>query len=88
MVWHKRDKEIFYFDTYGIQPPQNLIRYLKDPIVYNTESLQPKDQVFCGHVFIHVEATIVMKQVVWSSRAADKVCPRPRARTQLHRVFL
>ena len=54
VAWYKKDKEKFYFDSYGIQPPRELVEYLKDPILYNTERLQPKDQVFCGHLCLFV----------------------------------
>jgi len=54
VAWYKRDKEKFYFDSYGIQPPRELVEYLKDHILYNTERLQPKDQVFCGHLCLYV----------------------------------
>jgi len=54
VAWHKRGRKTFYFDSYGIRPPLELINYLKDSILYNTERLQPKDQVFCGHLCIFV----------------------------------
>ena len=38
----------------AIQPPRELVQYLKDFILYNTEILQPKDQVFCGHLCLYV----------------------------------
>ena len=40
----------YYFDSFGIQPPVELVEYLKPPIFYNTEEVQPRDQVFCGHL--------------------------------------
>ena len=43
-----------YFDSYGIQPPNELVEYLHSPILYNTEQIQPKDQVFCGHLCLYV----------------------------------
>ena len=54
VVWSRAGKNKFYFDSYGIQPPLELVEYLKDPILYNTERLQPKDQVFCGHLCLYV----------------------------------
>ena len=54
MAWSRAGKNKFYFDSYGIQPPLELVEYLKDPILYNTERLQPKDQVFCGHLCLYV----------------------------------
>ena len=36
----KKGKEKFYFDSYGVQPPSELIAYLKSPIFYNSERVQ------------------------------------------------
>ena len=46
----KKDNEKFYFDSYGVQPPSELIAYLKSPIFYNSERVQQNDEVFCGHL--------------------------------------
>ena len=35
--WFKKGKNKFYFDSYGVQPPNELIAYLKSPIFYNSE---------------------------------------------------
>jgi len=37
--WSRAGKNKFYFDSYGIQPPLELVEYLKDPILYNTGRL-------------------------------------------------
>jgi len=52
--WSRAGKNKFYFDSYGIQPPLELVEYLKNPILYNTERLQPTNQVFCGHLCLYV----------------------------------
>ena len=44
----------YYFDSYDIQPPKELKRYLRSPIFYNTEQIQPKQEVFCGHMCLCV----------------------------------
>ena len=54
VAWYKNGDEKNYFDSYGLQPPNELIDYLKSPILYNTEQLQPYDQVFCGHLCLYV----------------------------------
>ena len=54
VAWSRAGKNKFYFDSYGIQPPLELVEYLKNPILYNTERLQPKDQVLCGHLCLYV----------------------------------
>ena len=46
----KKGKEKFYFDNYGLQPPSELIAYLKSPIFYNSKHVQQNGEVFCGHL--------------------------------------
>jgi len=53
-TWFKNDNEKHYFDSFRIQPPLELVEYLKPPIYYNTEEVQPRDQVFCGHLCLYV----------------------------------
>ena len=50
VMWFKKGKKKFYFDSYGVQPPSELIVYLKLPIFYNSERVQQDDEVFCGHL--------------------------------------
>ena len=47
-------KKKIYFDTYGNQPPREIIKYLGDDINYNTDQVQPRGEVFCGHLCLHV----------------------------------
>ena len=54
VAWYKNGDEKNYFDSYGLQPPNELIDYLHSPILYNTERVQPYDQVFCGHLCLYV----------------------------------
>ena len=54
VLWYRKNNKNFYFDSYGIQPPLELRQYLKSPIFYNTEKIQPKGEVFCGHLCLHV----------------------------------
>ena len=37
VMWFKNGKDKFYFNSYGVQPPSELIAYLKSPIFYNSE---------------------------------------------------
>ena len=50
VMWFKTGKDKFYFDSYGVQPPSELIAYLKSPILYNSERVQQNGEVFCGHL--------------------------------------
>lgn len=54
VCWYKSREGKWYFDSYGLQPPNELIEYLKSPIFYNTERVQQADQVFCGHLCLYV----------------------------------
>lgn len=51
--WFKHNNQKFYFDSYGLQPPNELVRYLKSPVKYSTEQLQ-KSGVWCGHICLYV----------------------------------
>ena len=46
----QKDKDKFYFDSYGGQPPSELIAYLKSPIFYNSERVEENCEVFCSHL--------------------------------------
>ena len=48
IMWFKKDKDKFYFDSYGVQTPCELI--LKAPIFYNSERVQQNGEVFCDHL--------------------------------------
>ena len=54
VAWYKNGKTKIYFDSYGVQPPLEVIDYLKRPIRYNTDQLQPAGEVFCGHLCLYV----------------------------------
>ena len=54
VAWYKNGKTKIYFDSYGVQPPLEVIDYLKRPIHYNTDQLQPAGEVFCGHLCLYV----------------------------------
>ena len=54
VAWYKNSKNKIYFDSYGVQPPIEVINYLGNPIRYNTDQVQPVGQVFCGHLCLYV----------------------------------
>ena len=60
VMWFKKGKDKFYFDGYGVQPPRELIAYLKSPIFYNGERVQQNDEVFCRHLCL-----FALKQPSW-----------------------
>ena len=52
--WYKNGSTKFYFDSFGLEPPTEIMSYLKPGIRYNTEQVQPRDQVFCGHLCLYM----------------------------------
>ena len=48
------DNDNFYFDSFGVQPPNELIEYFSSPILYNTERVQPDGEAICGHLCLFV----------------------------------
>ena len=44
-----------YFDSYGLDPPQELARYLNCPIKTQTFQLQGPNDVICGHLCLFVQ---------------------------------
>ena len=54
VMWFKNGKDKFYFDSYGVQPPRELIVYLRSPIFYNSDRVQQNGAVFCGHLCLFV----------------------------------
>ena len=43
-----------YFDSFGIQPPREIVKYLKSPILYNTYQIQDYNDSNCGEWCLHV----------------------------------
>lgn len=54
VCWYKNNEVNYYFDSFGVQPPNELIKYLASPLLYNTEKIQSDDQVICGHLCLYV----------------------------------
>ena len=54
VAWYKNGKNKIYFDSYGVQPPIEVINYLGKLTRYNTDQVQPVGQVFCGHLCLYV----------------------------------
>ena len=55
VAWYKNGKDKTYFDSYGIQPPKEVIKYLGKGINYNTDQIQPRVEVFWASVFICIK---------------------------------
>ena len=46
VAWYKNGKNKIYCDSYGVQPPIEVIYYLGKPIYYNTDQVQPVGEYF------------------------------------------
>ena len=54
VAWYKNKGTKYYFDSYGIQPPEEMHKYLKSPILYNSIQIQELGDYICGHLCIYV----------------------------------
>ena len=54
VAWLKRGNDKFYFDSFGLPPPNELDKYLGSDIFYPTQQIQPRQEVFCSHLCLHV----------------------------------
>jgi hypothetical protein len=52
--WFKSGREKYYFDSYGLQPPNEIVQYLKTGILYSTDRIQPDGTLICGHLCVYV----------------------------------
>lgn len=52
--WYKREGLKIYFDSYGLPPPDEMIDYLRPEIRYNTDEIQRRGDVVCGHFCLYV----------------------------------
>ena len=62
----------YYFDSYGIQPPLELIDYLGSNIYYSTEQIQQRGTVICDHLCLYVLEKLSMLKVV-NTESVQKV---------------
>ena len=46
--WFKIDEKKYYFNSFGLPPPKELVDYLKSPILYSTFQLQGINDKNCG----------------------------------------
>jgi hypothetical protein len=54
VAYYKRGREAIYFDSYGLDPPRELVQYMRCSIQTQTFQLQGPKDVICGHLCIHV----------------------------------
>ena len=61
-VCYYKSEKVLYFDSYGIQPPIEIIDYLGKVIEYNTFQIQHFNQVICGHLCLYVLSKLYKKE--------------------------
>ena len=66
--WIKNRDDKFYFDGYGLPPPLELLKYLRSPVYYNSERIQPDNEVFFVHLCLYV-----LKEVSGNGRKFQEV---------------
>lgn len=54
VCWYKDGNKKYYFDSYGLVPPLELVNYLKQPIIRNTSQVQTFSQTNCGQFCLYV----------------------------------
>jgi predicted class III extradiol MEMO1 family dioxygenase len=63
-----KDKNNYYFDSYGVEPPEDVIKWMKKDnkkIVYNTTEIQHIDSTSCGYYCIMF--------IIWMLRGGDYI---------------
>ena len=54
IAWYKNGKTKIYFDSYGVRPPIEVVKYLGSPIHYNIDQLSTSGaNILRSFVFIH-----------------------------------
>ena len=52
--WWKNGEHKYCFDSFGLQPTEEIVKYLKSPIVYSTFQIQQFNESNCGEWCIYV----------------------------------
>ena len=52
--WYKNGNAKYYFDSFGVRPPKEVIKYLKSPIMFSTFQIQTFNESNCGEWCIYV----------------------------------
>ena len=48
VCWYKNKQDRYYFNSFGLPPPEEVIGYLKSPVLYSTFQLQGIGDQNCG----------------------------------------
>ena len=53
-AYWKNNKDKYYFDSYGLDPSNQMLKYLKSPLVISTYQIQNSGTVICGQLCIYM----------------------------------
>ena len=70
VCYWKHNNTRIYFDSFGLPPAQEIIRYLGRPIQYNSTEIQQRNSVICGAYCLYVLKSLsddMTFQEVWES---------------------
>ena len=70
VCYWKHNSTRIYFDSFGLPPAQEIIKYLSKPIQYNSTEIQERDSVICGHYCLYVLKSLsngMTFEEVWAS---------------------
>ena len=54
VAYFKKGNDKIYFDSFGLKPPNEIINYLKSPILYQTFRIQKLEDTNCGKYCLYV----------------------------------
>ena len=70
VCYYKHGNTRIFFDSFGLPPAQEIIRYLGRPIQYNSTEIQQRNSVICGAYCLYVLKSLsddMTFQEVWES---------------------
>ena len=53
-AWWKDGQNKYYFDSFGLTPTSEIVKYLKSPIIYSTFQIQQFNEENCGQWCLYV----------------------------------
>jgi len=54
VCWFKHENEKYYFDSFDVTAPREVVEYLKPPIIYSTCQIQRFNNTNCGQWCLYV----------------------------------
>lgn len=52
-AWYEMPKYIYYFDSFGMPPPENFLETVNKPVKYTNNEIQKEDSIMCGWYCIY-----------------------------------